>query len=73
MNNKKRTTHETIKLSRLAGRHGLTFIFRDAGPDEGETAASASSPHDPKVFATWRCSHPGSRAVSPILGGAMKE
>ncbi len=60
-------------LSRLAGRHGLTFIFRDAGPDEDESAASAASPHEREVFATRRRCHPRARASSPILGGDMSE
>jgi hypothetical protein len=61
------------ELSRLARRHGLTFLFRDAAPDEDESATSAASPHEHEVFATRRCCHPGARAASPILGGAMNE
>jgi hypothetical protein len=34
------------ELSRLAGRHGLAFIFHEAGPNEDESATSAVSPHE---------------------------
>ena len=61
------------ELSRLAGRHGLTFIFRDAGPDEDESATSAAIPQEREVIATRRCCHPGAGAAPPILGGAMNE
>ena len=58
------------ELSRFAGRHGLSFITRDAGLEEDETAAAAPSPHECQAPATVVQRQVPERALHPAVMGA---
>jgi hypothetical protein len=57
------------ELSRFAGRHGLSFITRDAGSEEDETAAFGPSPHEWEMPATVAQGQVPEQALHPAVMG----